>query len=47
LWVRPGAYPRVEHLKGGSLGYAQALLANIRRGWKGLAGINNLAFYEH
>jgi len=20
LWVRPGAYPRVEHLKGTSLG---------------------------
>jgi hypothetical protein len=32
LWVRPGAYPRVKHLKGTSLGYALSLLANIRLG---------------
>jgi hypothetical protein len=43
LWVRPGAYPRVEHPKGASLG---ALLANIRLGWKGLPETNNLAYYE-
>jgi hypothetical protein len=30
--------PRVEHLKGVSLGYAPALPANIRLGWKGLPG---------
>jgi hypothetical protein len=32
LWVRPGAYPRVEHLKGASLGLAMALPENIRLG---------------
>jgi hypothetical protein len=31
LWVRPGAYSRVEYLKG----------------WKGLPGINALAYYEN
>ncbi len=25
LWARPGAYPRVEYLKGASLGYAPGL----------------------
>jgi hypothetical protein len=44
--VRPGAYPRVEHLKGASLGWAPALLANIRLGWKGFPGTNTLAYYE-
>jgi len=44
--VRPEAYPRVEHLKGASLGYALALPANIRLGWKGLPGTNALAYYE-
>ncbi len=34
LWVRPGAYPRVQHLKGASLG--SALTPNIKLGWKGL-----------
>jgi hypothetical protein len=29
LWVRPGAYPRVEHLKGDSIRQDLALLANI------------------
>ncbi len=43
LWVRTGAYPRVEHLKGASLGYALALPTNIRLGWKGLPGTNALA----
>jgi hypothetical protein len=32
LWVKPEAYPRVEHLKGASLGLAPALPANIRLG---------------
>jgi len=40
LRVRPGAYPRVEHLKGASLGLSLALPANIRLGWKGLPGPN-------
>jgi len=31
--------------KGASLGYY--LLANIRLGWKGLPGINTLAFYNN
>jgi hypothetical protein len=43
LWVRLGAYPRVKHLKGASLGYALALLDNIRLG---LPGTNTLAYYE-
>jgi hypothetical protein len=30
------AYPRVEHLKGSSLGQALTLLANITLGWRGL-----------
>jgi len=32
--LTPGAYPRLEHLKGASLGYALALPANIRLGGK-------------
>jgi predicted small integral membrane protein len=47
LWARPGAYPRVEHLKGPSLRLALALSANIRLGWKGLSGTNTLAYYEN
>ncbi len=39
-----GTYPRVEHLKGAS---APALLANIRLGWKSLAGTNTLAYDEN
>ncbi len=35
-----GAYPRVDVLKGGSLGLALALLANIILSWKGLQGKN-------
>jgi hypothetical protein len=34
LWVRPGAYTRVEYLKGASLGSAPALPANIILVWK-------------
>jgi hypothetical protein len=37
----------VEHLKGASLGYAPALPANIRLGWKSLPGTNALAYYEN
>jgi hypothetical protein len=45
LWIRSWAYPRVEHLKGASLGYAPALPTNIRLGWNGLPGTNTLAYY--
>jgi hypothetical protein len=41
------AYPRVEHLKGASLGQAPGLPANIRLGWRGLLGTNTLAYYEN
>jgi len=44
LWVRPGADPRVDHLKGASLAN---LPENIRLGWKGLPGTNTLAYYEN
>jgi hypothetical protein len=30
FWVRPGAYPIVEHPKGISLGLTPVLFANIR-----------------
>jgi len=43
----PGAYPRVEHLKGASLRKALALPANIRQGWKSLPGTNTLAYCEN
>jgi hypothetical protein len=38
-WVRPGAYPRVDHLKGS--------LTTIRLGWKGLPGTNTLAYHKN
>jgi hypothetical protein len=41
------AYPRVELLKGASLGQAPALPANIRLGWKNLPGTNALAYYQN
>ncbi len=44
---RHGAYPRVKHLKAASLGYAPALLANIRLGWRGLPGTNTQAYNEN
>jgi hypothetical protein len=34
----------VEHMKDASLGYAPALSANIKLGWKGLQGTNALAY---
>ncbi len=48
LRVRPGAYPREEHVKGTSLkGRLLALPTNIRPGWNALPGTNTLAYYEH
>jgi hypothetical protein len=47
LWIRPGAYPRVKHPKGVSLGQAMALLANIRLGWKVLPFTYTLAYYDY
>jgi hypothetical protein len=35
LWVRPGAYPRVEYLKSASLGQAPAFAINIKLGLPG------------
>jgi hypothetical protein len=46
LWVRPGAYPKVEHLKGAFLASALDLVANIRLGWLGLPGTKTLACYK-
>jgi hypothetical protein len=40
LWLRQGAYLRVEHMKGVSLGQTPPSLTNIRLGWKGLPGKN-------
>jgi hypothetical protein len=40
-------YSRMEHLRGASIDYAMALLANIRLGWKSPLGTNTLAYYEH
>ncbi len=47
LWARPGAYQRLEHLKGSSIGKAPAFPIHIRLGWKGLPRGNTLAFYEN
>jgi hypothetical protein len=47
LRARPGAYPRMEHLKGVSLGQAPAILANTILSWKGLPWTNTLAYYEN
>ncbi len=44
ICVRPGAYPRVEHLKGALLGQTPALPTNIRLGWKSLSGTNTSLF---
>jgi hypothetical protein len=38
LWVRPGAYPRVEHLKIATLRKDNTLRENITIGWNGLPG---------
>jgi len=47
LGVSPGAYSRLEHLKGASLVQAPALPASIRLGWKGLPGSNTLVYNEN
>jgi hypothetical protein len=47
MQLRTVAYPRVEHLKGASLGQAPALPANIRLGWKGLSRTNTLSYFEY
>ncbi len=47
LRARPGAYPRVEHLKGVSLGWASTLPANTIQSWRGLQGANTLTYYEN
>jgi hypothetical protein len=36
----------MTHLKDASYRLAQASLANIKLGWKGLLGTNTLAYYE-
>jgi hypothetical protein len=43
-FARPGAYPRVEQLKGSSKGQALALPTSIRVSWRGLLGTNTLAY---
>jgi hypothetical protein len=45
--LRPGACPRMEHLKGASLEKAPALPANIRLSWKDFPGTNTLAYYKN
>ncbi len=47
LGTRPGAYPRAEHLKGVSLGWAPDIAANTILFGKGLQGMNTLAYYEN
>ncbi len=46
MWARPRAFFKVKHLKGSSLGQAEALLANIKLGRKALPE-TNVAYYEH
>jgi hypothetical protein len=46
-FIRPGAYPMVEHLKGSSIGQVPALQTHIRLSWKGLLWTNTLAYYEN
>ncbi len=43
--INSRAYPRVEHLKGASLGKDPALPANKRLGWTGLPETNTVAYY--
>jgi hypothetical protein len=47
LWLTPGAYLQVEHLKNALLGLAPALPTNIRLSWKGSSGTNTLEYYVH
>jgi hypothetical protein len=46
MWLRPGAYPRVEHLKCASLMKVLVLHTDIRLGWKSLPGTNTPAYYK-
>ncbi len=45
--VKPGAYPRVEHLRGGSLGWTLAFHKKRQIKLEWLAMENTLAYYEH
>ncbi len=45
-FLEPGAYLRVEHLKGASLRQALLSVTNIALDWKGLPVTNTLASYE-
>ncbi len=47
LQLRPGAYPRFEHMKGAQLVRAPALPANIRLGSEVLPMNNALAYYKN
>jgi len=49
MWVKSGAHPRVEQIKGVSFVSALTLpaIANISLGWKGLQGANTQAYYEN
>ncbi len=40
LHLRPGAYPKGEHLKVAPQRYTLALLTNSKLGWKGPLGTN-------
>jgi hypothetical protein len=46
LRARPGAYLRVEHLKGSSIGKAPAFPTHIRLGGKGFLGVNTVAYLK-
>jgi hypothetical protein len=46
LWVRSGAFLRVEHLQDVAFKLAP-VLANITLGYKGLCGTDTLTYYGH
>jgi hypothetical protein len=45
--VRLEAYPRVEHLKGNSLGFTLSLPTNIKLDWKGFSDTHSLSYYNN
>ena len=45
--VKARSIPKVGHIKGVALGFANRRLANIRLGRKGLPGTNTLAYYKN
>jgi hypothetical protein len=47
LLERPGAYPRVEHIKVTSFGWVPALPTNIGQGGKSFPGTSTPAYYRH